>query len=76
LLPLDRPLQHLPEVLLAKEQASKFCSGTALAEIPLGVQEYYRVYDEEKDFLGIGRNIETILKPEVVVALPVILNNG
>jgi tRNA pseudouridine55 synthase len=71
ILPPDSPLNHLPMVQLTKADAKNFCTGKNIEGLPLGAQEYFRVYvEEEKDFLGIGRNINSLLKPEVVLVSP------
>ncbi|MGB3695173.1 MAG: tRNA pseudouridine(55) synthase TruB [Spirulinaceae cyanobacterium] len=71
LIPPDLALQHLPQVTLSTEKAQRWCQGQRISlELEPGdkvnSQEFYRVYGEQRGFLGIAAIIEHQLKPKVV----------
>jgi tRNA pseudouridine55 synthase len=68
LLPLDWPLDHLPELWLTEDQAIDFRQGRALAAITGEAATGYRVYAPPAgSFLGLGRQKGDCLQPEIVV---------
>ncbi|MEN9215667.1 MAG: tRNA pseudouridine(55) synthase TruB [Gloeomargarita sp. DG02_4_bins_56] len=66
----DQALTHLPPVTLAPEPANAWCQGQTYREC-FGSFPWWRVYDEQGRFLGIGQQIgETELKPHIVLVDP------
>ena len=54
LLPPDRALAQLPDVRLETALAAKFCGGQAVPGGTAGQSGLARVYDENREFLGVG----------------------
>lgn len=49
-------LKHLEEICLEAETAKRWCQGQKIAhKEPKIIEEFIRVYDEKKHFLGIGK---------------------
>ena len=59
LLPLDRPLQHLPELRLNAEEARAFGQGRKLPSALSGALARVRVYDAAGRFVGLGETDPT-----------------
>ncbi|MCS7293282.1 MAG: tRNA pseudouridine(55) synthase TruB [Gloeomargarita sp. SKYBB_i_bin120] len=68
--PLDHYLHHLPAVTLTRTQAQRWCYGQP-QDVTVQASPWWRVYDEQGHFLGIGqRTSEQTLKPHLVLADP------
>ncbi|MEN9227880.1 MAG: tRNA pseudouridine(55) synthase TruB [Gloeomargarita sp. HHBFW_bins_205] len=68
--PPDRYLQHLPTLTLTGRQARLWCHGQA-QDGPVQASPWWRVYDEQGRFLGIGQRVGPgMLKPQVVLVNP------
>lgn len=71
LLPMDTPVQHLPEVILSDEMGDYFCQGQAVMD----TQAYrfateggmVRVFLEDSTFLGVAALLEGQLAPKRLV---------
>lgn len=54
--PMDSMVPHWPEISLDAELSRLFLHGQAVTLIDVPVGDLLRVYDDERAFLGIGRN--------------------
>ena len=71
LLPPDRAVQHLENIMLTENQRFKFVNGAGVKYdnfVQSGALAYYRIYDEQQTFLGIGYidYVNCVLKSKVV----------
>lgn len=68
--PPDQGIQHLPAVTLALPSARAWCQGQ-ICTGAIGSSPWWRVYDEQGEFLGIAQQIgEQALKPHIVLVDP------
>ena len=63
LLPPDQAIQHVPPVTVMTSAAFYFCRGEPVRTLETGVSGRVRVYDENRQFLGIGE-----INPDRLVA--------
>ena len=61
----DAPLQHLALVTLPTVSAKKWCQGQKIA-LNLDIPDFVRVYETERNFLGIGKLQDDLLIPQMV----------
>ncbi|AFZ47382.1 tRNA pseudouridine synthase B [Cyanobacterium stanieri PCC 7202] len=71
LIPPDLPLSHLPKISFDEEESIRWKQGQKLIFPEDHSQQFYRTYDQEKQFIGISeikQGIENlIIKPKVVI---------
>ncbi len=72
LISADFPLQHLPPVYLAEEEANKWCQGQKISYHLQQNSSLLRVYDGSKRFLGIATAVTesypSLIAPKIVLS--------
>ena len=69
LLPIDAPLKHLNRVDISANMSKEFCNGLSLdiRDDSFVSDQFIRIYNQKKDFLGLGQYCDQQIKPKKVI---------